>query len=64
MESCTLNFGISTGKANAMFIASFNIGLSCYMHDITACALYIYISEREAYEIYMKQSKDEDNISE
>ena len=38
--------GISTGKANAMFIASFNMGLSCYMHDITVCALYIYQNEK------------------
>ena len=53
---------MSSGKANAMFISSSNMVLFWYTHEITTCALYI--PEREAYKIHMKQTKDEDNISE
>ena len=43
---------MSTGKANAMFIASFNMGFCCYMHVTTSFALYIYIKTRSLWNIY------------
>lgn len=60
MDSCTLV--ISSGKTNVTLPASYNKVLCQYMHEITEIVLYI--PKREAYKVYKKQCKNEDNISE
>ena len=54
------NSMISSGKANTMLIASSNIVLCQYMHEITACSLYT--AKREAYEICKKQRRSQEDI--
>ena len=45
---------LSTGKANAMLSASSNLVLRRYVHEVTACSLYI--KRNEAYQSYVTQT--------
>ena len=45
---------LSTGKANAMLSASSNLVLCRYVHEVTACSLYI--KSNEAYQSYVTQT--------
>lgn len=53
---------ISSEKANAMLTTSINVVLCQYVYEMTACESDI--TKREAYKIYKRQRKDENNISE
>ena len=45
-----------------MLTTSSNVALCQYVYEMTACELDI--TKREAYKIYKRQRKDENNISE
>lgn len=48
ISSCTV---VSSGKANAMWSASSNIVLYCYIHQLTTCSLYV--KKEDAHQKYI-----------